>query len=127
MGDAFIGGYAPNTWPPPSDEHIQGIARSPQTGKPIFYVTRSGNKNDPDYYASLMVVEMGTRDTDVERLRSNRLLKDEETRNTPPTMDRVIKNIPYSYWEHPGGIQMSGDILAVPVGSRANNISRLHG
>ena len=84
MGDAFIGGYAPNIWPPPSDEHIQGIARSPQTGKPIFYVTRSGNKNDPDYYANLMVVEMGTRDTDVERLRSNRLLKDEETRNTPP-------------------------------------------
>jgi len=112
----FHMGPAPDTYPPPSDEHIQGIARSPQTGSPIFYVTRSGNLYDSDYSGSLMVVEMGTRDTDGERLRSNRLLKGEETRNTPPhTMDRVIKNIPFYNWEHPGGIQMVGDILAVPL------------
>ena len=116
MGDPISGEYAPDTYPCPTDEHVQGIARSPQTGTPIFYVTRSGNVHDPDYYGSLMVVEMGTRDTDGERLRSNRLLKDEETRTTPPhTMDRVIKNIEYSDWEHPGGIQMVGDILAVPL------------
>jgi hypothetical protein len=121
MSDPTSGEYAPDTYPPPGDEHIQGIARSPQTGKPIFYVTRSGNLDNPDYYGSLMVVEMGTRDTDGERLRSNRLLKGEETRTTPPhTMDRVIKNIPYSDWEHPGGIQMSGDILAVPLEKPAN-------
>ncbi|MFC2063340.1 hypothetical protein ACFLS8_05305, partial [Chloroflexota bacterium] len=119
MGDPISGEYAPNTYPNPTDEHVQGIARSPQTGAPIFYVTRSGNVYDPDYYGSLMVVEMGTRDTDGERLRSNRLLEGNETRTTPPhTMDRVIKNIPYNYWEHPGGIQMVGDILAVPLEKR---------
>ena len=31
-----------------TDEHTQGIARSPRTGiSPIFYVTRSGNLNHP--------------------------------------------------------------------------------
>ncbi|MFC1981336.1 PKD domain-containing protein [Chloroflexota bacterium] len=119
MGDPFIGEFAPDTYPNPTDEHIQGIARSPRTGTPIFYVTRSGNVYDPDYYGSLMVVEMGTRSMDGERLRSNRLLEGNETRTTPPhTMDRVIKNIPYNYWEHPGGIQMVGDILAVPLEKR---------
>jgi hypothetical protein len=117
----FHMGDAPDTYPCPTDEHVQGIARSPQTGSNIFYITRSGNVYDSDYYGSLMVVEMGTRDTDGERLRSNRLLKGEETRTTPPhTMDRVIKNIAYSDWEHPGGIQMVGDILAVPLEKPGN-------
>jgi hypothetical protein len=112
----FHMGEAPDTSPCPTDEHIQGIARSPQTGKPIFYVTRSGNVHDEDYYGSLMVVEMGSRDTDGERLRSNRLFSDHETRTSrPPGGDKVIKNISYDSWEHPGGIQMVGDILAVPL------------
>ncbi|UCD08626.1 MAG: hypothetical protein JSU79_09735 [Dehalococcoidales bacterium] len=121
MGDPFTGEFAPDTAPCPTDEHVQGIARSPQMGTPIFYVTRSGNIEDPDYYGSLMVVEMGTRETDGERLRSNRLLKGDETRTTPPhTMDRVIKNIEYSDWEHPGGVQMVGDVLTVPLEKPSN-------
>jgi len=43
----FHMGVAPDTYPPPGDEHFQGIARSPRTGiSPIFYVTRSGNKGN---------------------------------------------------------------------------------
>jgi len=47
----FHMGPAPDTYPPPGPEHFQGIARSPRTGiPPIFYVTRSGNKDNSDYY-----------------------------------------------------------------------------
>jgi hypothetical protein len=113
----FHMGPAPDTSPPPTGEHFQGIARSPRTGiPPILYVTRSGNKDNPDYYGSLMVVQMNSRPQDGERLRSNRLSKAAETIGTkPPGIDTCIKNIPFSDYEHPGGIQMVGDILTVPL------------
>jgi PKD repeat protein len=105
-----------------TNEHTQGIARSPRTGiKPIFYVTRSGNVNNSDFYGSLMVVEFGSRGTDGERMRSNRLKKYEKTRKTPPdSRDKVIKNIPFDgvsapWYGHPGGLQMIGDILVIAL------------
>jgi hypothetical protein len=119
----FHMGVAPATYPPPGDEHFQGIARSTRTGiSPILYVTRSGNKDNPEYYGSIMVVEMNSRPTDGERLRSNRLSKEDETLETePPSVDKCIKNIAFSDYEHVGGIQMVGDILAVPLEGRAND------
>src|SRR3990172_213198 len=114
----FYMGDAPDTYPPPSKEHVQGIARSPRTGiPPVFYVTRSGNKDDSDFYGSLMVVQLDSRDQEGERLRSNRLDKDDETPDTEPpsTDDKVIRNISFPDYQHPGGIQMVGDILAVPL------------
>jgi len=105
-----------------TDEHTQGIARSPRTGiNPIFYVTRSGNLHDPDFQGSLMVVEFGSRGTDGERMRSNRLKKYEKTRKTPPdSRDFVVKNIPFDgvsapWYGHPGGLQMVGDILVIAL------------
>ena len=119
----FYMGAAPDTYPPPGGEHFQGIARSPRTGiPPILYVTRSGNKDNPDYYGSIMVVQMSSRPQDGERLRSNRLSKDAETLDTePPSNDKCIRNIPFSDYGHVGGIQMVGDILAVPLEDRADD------
>lgn len=119
----FYMGEAPDTYPPPGAEHFQGIARSPRIGiPPILYVSRSGNKDNPDYYGSIMVVQMDSRPQHGERLRSNRLSKAEETLDTePPSNDRCIKNIPFSDYGHVGGIQMVGDILAVPLEDRADD------
>jgi PKD repeat protein len=123
----FHMGPAPDTTPnalfTDVTEHFQGIARSPHTGiPPILYVTRSGNKNNPDYYGSLMVVQMNSRPQNGERLRSNRLSKADETVDTvPPSMDRCIKNIPFSDYGHIGGIQMVGDILAVALEDKVDN------
>lgn len=112
--------------------HFQGFARSPRVGgSPILYVTRSGCriatgeecvgpwKSD----GTLLVVEMGSRDQDGERLRSNRLRLNKETQDTPPdSRDKVIKVINFDsgrldYW-HPGSMQIVGDILAVPLEGR---------
>lgn len=122
----FHMGPAPDTTPEGllhTGEHFQGIARSPRTGiPPILYVTRSGDKNDPDYWGSLMVVQMNSRPQDGERLRSNRLSKTAETDNTvPPLMDTCILNIPFSDYGHIGGIQMVGDILAVALEDKVDN------
>ncbi|MDL1979753.1 MAG: PKD domain-containing protein, partial [Deltaproteobacteria bacterium] len=113
----FYMGDAPYTRPLPTTEHFQGIARSPRVGIPIFYATRSGNINDPDYLGSLVVVELLSSNTDGERLGSNRCVKGLETLDTPPPYigDKVIKNIPFDDYEHPGDIQMVGDILAVSL------------
>jgi hypothetical protein len=113
----FYMGDAPNTVPPPTTEHFQGIARSPRVDiRPIFYATRSGNIDNSEYYGSLVVVKLSCSKKDGERLGSNRLVKDHETWDTPPCAgDKVIKNIPFPDYEHLGGIQMVGDILAVPL------------
>ena len=129
----FHRGPAPDTTPKcipiPEDpfscetnEHTQGVARSPRTGiSPILYVTRSGNADDPDRYGSLMVIEFASRGTDGERLRSNRLEKYRQTKHTSPDeQDIVIKNIPFDgesapWYGHPGGLQMIGDILIIAL------------
>jgi hypothetical protein len=102
-----------------SDQHFQGVARSPRVGgAPVLYVTRSGDVNDAGNLGSLMVVRFPSRNAEGERLRSNRLLRGVRTWDTaPPSGDRVILNIPYADYQHPGGIQMVGDVLAVPLES----------
>jgi hypothetical protein len=100
-----------------SENHIQGIARSPRPGTPYFFVTSSGVWNDSDGSdGNLMVIEMGSRDESGERLRSNRLLRSWQTSCTPPDgSDRVVLNIPFPNHAHPGGMEMIGDILVVPL------------
>ncbi len=113
-----------------TDEHTQGIARSPRTGiSPIFYVTRSGDRYNPHAQGSLMVVEFGSRGTDGERMRSNRLEKYRQTKHTEPdTRDKVIKNIPFDgtdgipWYGHPGGLQMIGDILVIALEQPENQV-----
>jgi hypothetical protein len=100
-----------------SDQHIQGIVRSPALGgPPVFYVTRSGDVNDPNNLGGLMVATFGSGNPYGERLGSNRLRLDHETQTTiAPPEDSVTEWIPYPDYEHPGGIQMVGTILAVPL------------
>jgi hypothetical protein len=118
--------------------HFQGFARSPRTGiAPILYATRSGCPDcllsappwppelPPDANpwlseGTLLVVEMNSRTRDGERLRSNRLLRQAETQVTlPPEEDKVVGVIAFDSgeidYDHAGGIQMVGDILAVAL------------
>lgn len=104
---------------PVSAMHFQGIQRSSRPGSPIFYVTRSGIRIlGSDVFpipASLHIVRMESREPWGERLRSNRLRPDRGINTTPPPgNDGVVRWINYPY-VHAGGIQMCGDILAVPL------------
>lgn len=99
--------------------HFQGIQRSSRPGSPIFYVTRSGVRLlGSDVFptpSSLHIVRLESREPWGERLRSNRLRPDRGINTTPPPAnDGVIRWIKYPY-VHAGGIQMCGDILAVPL------------
>lgn len=111
---------APQADSSPSATHYQGIARSEVKGRPYLFVTRSGT-SDRDR-GNLMVVRMGSRDSDGERLRSNRLRKGRSVERTePPELDRVVANLRYSQYHHPGGIQLCGDILVVPLEGRTTD------
>lgn len=94
--------------------HFQGIARSSTPGRPYLFVTRAGmSDNDRGY---LMIVRMGSRNSVGERLRSNRYEKSDSVEGTqPPAEDRVVRALVFSRYQHPGGIQLCGDILAVPL------------
>ncbi len=113
--------------------HYQGIVRAETAGTPYFFITRSGNATItcplvPDTPGELVVVRMGTRDSDGERLRSNRLALDSRINSTPPAAaDRGVVSIPldgttqdgfgntWPGWSHPGGCQLIDDVLVVPV------------
>lgn len=93
--------------------HFQGIVRRTGTGIPIFFVSRAGTSDDDE--GNVMVVRMGSRLSDGERLRSNRLAKGEASWDTePPDSDRVIHQWKPG-WHHIGGLALVGDILAVPL------------
>ena len=121
--------------------HWQGVARSSGPGTPYMFVSRSGNLPFDscltwcDVYGlpmpcsdlghapgSLAVVRMGSRDTDGERLRSNRLVRNTESADsTPDSQDRIVTTITFNgsngwpNYGHPGGMQVVGDVLVVPL------------
>lgn len=93
--------------------HYQGIVRRPGRGVPIFFVARAG-MGDGDQ-GSILVVRMGSRSSDGERLRSNRLRKGSKSWDTePPELDRVVHQWKPG-WKHVGGLALVGDVLAVPL------------
>ena len=118
--------------------HYQGIARSSGPGTPYLFVAKSGNEPPglpcvqwcSDYGVpctlvgdgpgSLVVVKMGSRGTDGERLRSNRLARNTETEDSAPDpADVVVKEIRSTGWgsgrvRAPGGMQ-SWRVLVVPL------------
>ncbi len=106
--------------------HLQGIQRTAHA-TPLLVSGYSSEPDfllcpPPDYYcrpAGLVVVEMQTRtdfDTPGERMRSNRRAHNLDTDDTPPSvLDRVVQVFDYSDYTHPGGLQMVGNILAVPL------------
>ena len=97
--------------------HIQGMARSPRTGRaPVFYFAVSGHKGNEDSFPGIMVVELKSRPGHGERLGSNRLAQDLDTTDTsPPLEDKVLRILEDTESDHPSGLQMVGDILAVPA------------
>ena len=111
-----------------ASRHNQGIARSPRIGPdqpPVFYIPHSGKglndncEQDDVEYPGIMVAEFHSRPKDGERLRSNRLRRGTVTTNSEPDEDDdLINSLIDEMSHHPSGVQMVGDILAVPSGGR---------
>ncbi len=120
--------------------HYQSVARKPGPGTPYFFVTRNDNdaftscdnegsacySEDLNKPGEFLVVRMDSRDTDGERLRSNRLAHSRSTNDTAPPRDapygdRVVAHYHFDgqpgwpAWCHPGGTQIVGDLLFVPL------------
>lgn len=112
-------------------KHYQGIARLEGPGRPYLFLSRSGNKtascglqgNDP---GELLVVRMDSRDTDGERLRTNKALRGKRYDDTPPAAaDDGVAHIHFNNtsqngtvfpgWCHPGGMQLVDNVLFIPV------------
>jgi len=130
-------GSTPN---PSMCRHYQGLARvDAPDGTPYFLITKSGN--DPDGVpgcftgesgpGTLIVVRMGSRGKNGERLRSNRLRKGVHVNDTPPPPEdtalpfytfvhgglvfRDGGGTPPRAYSHPGGMQLVGHVLAVAI------------
>ena len=119
--------------------HYQGLARASGPGTPYLFVSKSGNFPGPiclqqcgdlglpctevgDGPANLLVVRLATRAKDGERLRSNRIVRGEETGDSAPNAaDTVVRTITFDgndgwpLYGHAGGMQMIGDVLAVAL------------
>jgi hypothetical protein len=96
-----------------TDTHYQGIQRVMGAGVPYLFVSRSGMADDDR--GRLLTVRLGSRETTGERLKSNRLAKDASVNDTgAPLTDGVVKGLKWE-WHHAGGIQILGDILALPL------------
>lgn len=125
-GLAFDIGTSPD---PRLCKHYQGLARvNGPDGAPYLLVSRSGNQPggfgsiscpfEDDDPGNLLVVRLGSRDTDGERLRSNRFRRgwpingdpDVPIGSTPPDeRDRVVNTIffdggAWPDYAHPGGM-----------------------
>ncbi len=112
-------------------------------GTPYFLITRSGNVPDgvpscptgDSGAGNLIVVRMGSRDANGERLRSNRLRKGMHVNDTPPPPEDTALpfysfahgglvfrdgdgGLPPRAYAHPGGMQLIGHVLAVAVEGR---------
>jgi len=112
--------------------HYQGLARyNAVDGTPFFYLTRSGgwtgghctvygdcgNVSCP---GELVVVRLGSRDRDGERMRSNKLQRGVDFDNTAPDPNDVAA-ASFSFdgapgwprYRHPGGVQIVNDVMAI--------------
>lgn len=114
---------------PTSGRHYQGIVRIPGEGPPRFITSKNGNVGDfeippgmDDQPGEVNVVELASRDTNGERVRSNRMVPNESTQSTPPPAeDRVILSYHTgeqpgflgSHYRHLGGMQMWGQIALI--------------
>ncbi len=114
---------------PTSGRHYQGIVRIPGEGPPHFVTTRNGNVGNfeippgmDDQPGEVNVIELASRDTNGERVRSNRMIPNESTQSTPPPAeDRVILSyhtgeqpgLLNSHYRHLGGMQMWGQIAVI--------------
>lgn len=107
--------------------HYQGMARiDGPDGTPYVLLTRSGSEaacvGTGDYPGELLVVRLGSRDRDGERLRSNLLRRGVPMPSTlPPPEDRGVVHIPFNgqdgwpKFSHLGGVQLVDGVLVVPL------------
>jgi hypothetical protein len=137
-----------NSPEPEQCKHYQGLARRNGAGVPYLFVSRSGNEpdgvggancTDSDDPGNLLIVRLGSRDTNGERLRSNRLVRNWDIDGadrrhpqdptfpwpTPPdSADRTVRTILFDgtdgwpAYGHLGGLQLIGDVLAIPLEAR---------
>lgn len=96
--------------------HWQGVQRPMTDSVQYLYVSRSGAE------IAFVVVKMESRNPAATRFRSNRLnpaLPLHET--SPPAGDRIIKEVAGEPgFDHAGGMQIIGNILAVPFEDHKN-------
>jgi len=95
-------------------KHWQGVQRLMNAGARFLVVSR--NIPDSSKDVAFVVVEMGSRNPDGLRFRSNRLNPDSFFETTPPpSVDVVVHVEPHQPgFDHAGGMQLSGHFLAVP-------------
>ena len=110
---------------PSAGRHYQGISRLPGTGTPRFITVRNGNRGPvevpgPDEPGELNVVELASRNDSGERVRSNRMVANERTADTPPPAeDKVVASFKFDgtgqfpAYRHLGGAQMWGDVAVL--------------
>jgi hypothetical protein len=131
-------GFAKDGQPDPDlTRHFQGIVRRHGPGTPYLFLSRSGNDADcvfcNDAPGNIFIVRMTSRDTNGERLRSNRLIAGWPIAQvlpggvinpwpTPPDpRDKTVVRIDFNgqngwpNYGHPGGLQLVGDVLVVPL------------
>ncbi|HEX2119845.1 MAG TPA: PKD domain-containing protein, partial [Acidimicrobiales bacterium] len=124
-----LGWYRRNgAYDPTAGRHYQGVSRIPGEGTPRFVTTRNGNPGALEPLADaepgeVNIVELASRDTNGERVRSNRLGPRHYTKDTPPpNEDQVILSLkfgdedgPFNWlpYRHLGGLQMWGHIAVL--------------
>jgi len=115
-------GFTRDLWFLPTvPKHWQGIQRLAVNGTPRLVITRGGGP-------MFAVAEMGSRGGGGSRLRSNRITPATPYPLTvPPATDKLVfeeKNL--SGFDHAGGAQLSGKILAVPLESSGDSKIRFY-
>jgi len=109
---------------PTKTDHWQGIQRTMIDGGRYLIVTRK----DINGYSGFAVVDMASRDRNGKRYRSNRLGWHADFNDTaPPIGDTIIHTESLSSsLNHAGGIQLLGNILAVPLENSDGTKSEIH-
>ena len=112
-----MGAGAPDPTPRTGSAHWQGMGRYQDSeNTPYIIISLNAQKNSGQP-GGLAIVRMNSREKHAERMRSNRLLKGSETEDTaPPPNDKIVKwfTLP-TFYDHPGGIQIVGDVVAVAM------------
>ncbi|WP_224240918.1 hypothetical protein [Hyalangium gracile] len=115
------GGYNFNVGYPSSD-HWQGIQRLTSGSARYFVVSKRDGRDSGANVAHTVAME--SRNTSGLRFRSNRLATtiSEPEDTTPHFMDRAVGALPVDDgYNHGGGMQASGNIVAIPMEEGAGN------
>ncbi len=117
-----LGFYRGQTFGTSEELHYQGIVRKNGPGTPYLFLDQNGRDNGSWLPGRLSVIRMGSRGTDGERMRSNRLQPNQDIDGTPPPAEDVgVASLVFNghngipAYAFPGGMQVIGNLLAVPM------------